>query len=142
MGATTTEETTVTVTGPDGETVGPFPANKLGEHGEDFKPLVERALTNAGHTVERDVVLGSGQLSFALGTGRKDAPDFASLKIAGQLAVEKDLLYGQPVTIMVTDSHGEVIAEGSAAVGYPAFKDHFDKHGGKTVERMHVATLE
>lgn len=82
------------------------------------------------------------QLSFNLGTGRRDAPDFATVKIAGQLDVSKDLLYGQSVTVTVTDHHGEVIAEGAAAVGYPAFKDHFDKHGGKTVERIHTATIE
>jgi hypothetical protein len=33
------------------------------------------------------------------------------------------------------------LAEGNAGVGYPAFKDHWDKQGGKTVERIHTATL-
>lgn len=86
--------------------------------------------------------LQAPQLSFELGTGRRDNPDFATLKISGQLAVDQNLLYGAPVTITVTDPGGEVIATGSAAVGYPGFKDHFDKLGSKTVERLHTATIE
>ena len=82
------------------------------------------------------------QLSFDLGTGRRATPDFATLKIAGQLSVSENLLYAQTVHVTVTDHHGEVLTEGSATVGYPAFKDHYDKYGGKSVERIHTATLD
>lgn len=125
MGATTEEQTTVELRAENGSS-GPIPLDEFSER--------------ADAAIDR---LRSGQLSFELGTGRRDAPDFATLKIAGQLGVTEDLLYGQPVTVRVIDQRsGEVIAEGSAVVGYPSFKDHFDKHGGKTVERLHTATLE
>lgn len=82
------------------------------------------------------------QLSFDLGTGRGDSPDFATVKVGGQLGVERNLRYAEPVTVTITNRHGEVIAEASATIGYPAFKDHFDKYGTKTVERIHTATVD
>ena len=87
-------------------------------------------------------ISGDQQLSFDLGTGRRDSPDFATLKIPGQIRVQRDLHYQEGVTITITDAHGEVIASAAATLGYPVFKDHFDKHDTKTVERVHSATLD
>lgn len=82
------------------------------------------------------------QLSFDLGTGRGVSPDFASLKFSGDALVGQDLKYEQRVTVTVTDHHGEVICEHAATIGYPAFRDHVDKHGTKMVERIHTAALD
>lgn len=92
-------------------------------------------------TDDQGTVEWGENLSFDLGTGTRDNPDFATVKISGQLTINRDLLYGQYVKVQLVDHAGEVLAEGNAGVGYPGFKDHWDKQGGKTVERIHTATL-
>ncbi len=81
------------------------------------------------------------QLTFDTGAGFKAAPDFATLKIAGQFGVERDLRYKESVTVTVTDMHGEVLCSGPATVGWPAFKD---KTSGEMTftERAHTATID
>jgi hypothetical protein len=124
MATTTDEPTTVQMRTELGSS-GPIPV-------EDFNAAADAAAAR----------LRGEQLSFELGVGRKDAPDFATVKIAGSLTIERDLRYMEHVTVTVVDRFGEVVAEAPATVGYPGFKDHFDKTGGKTVERLHVATLD
>jgi hypothetical protein len=81
------------------------------------------------------------QLSFDLGAGRKDAPDFASLKITGDIGLVADLKRRQNVTVTVTDHLGEVIATRPATITGIAFKDKTDKYG-TTTERVHTASLD
>lgn len=88
-------------------------------------------------------ILDAGtQLTFDLGVPRRGGPDFATLKITGQLPVTRNLLYSEHVTVQIVDRVGEVLAEAPATVGYPTFKDHYDKSGGKTIERVHTAALD
>ena len=117
---------TVEISTPDGKSTGPIPYS-------EFEHLADAAI---GRLRDENT-----QLSFDLGAGRGGRPDFATVKIAGALTVERDLRYCEHVTITVADMHGEVLCEQQATVGYPAFKDHWDKDGNKSVERLHTATI-
>jgi hypothetical protein len=127
--ATTTDDTQDTVAFEvDGKRSDPMPLNEFEDRANE---AIDRLRGERGE-----------QLSFDTGVGRKDKPDFASLKIAGALSGERDLRYMEHVTIRVTDRHGEMISEQSASIGYPVFKDHFDQYGAKTVERIHTAKID
>lgn len=82
------------------------------------------------------------QLSFNIGAGRSDAPDFASLKVSGALGLKADLKRRQSVTVTVTDHLGEVISSKPATVTSIQFKDTTDKDHQTTTERIHVAALD
>lgn len=127
MPTPTIDDTTMTIRTADGTETGPFMIDDL---------------DNARERLRAEHDDAPSQLSFDLGMGRRDSPDFATLKVSGSLSVTEDLLYGQHVTITVTDHHGEVLSQETATVGYPAFKAHFDKYGTKTVERIHAATID
>lgn len=95
----------------------------------------------ANAAVERIRARTGEQLSFDTGAGFKATPDFATLKIAGQFGVTRDLRYKEAVNVTVTDLHGEVICSGPATVGWPAFKD---KTSGELTftERAHTASID
>lgn len=124
MATTTDEQTTVSIEG-EGFSTGPIPM-------DEFNQAADEAARR----------LQSEQLSFDLGVSRTNRPDFATVKVSGSLLVGRDLSYREPVTVKVIDQGGEVVAEAPATVGYPAFKDHFDKDGGKRVERIHAAKID
>lgn len=118
---------TIEISTPDGKTTGPIPY-------EDFAERAERGA---------DRLRSESQLSFNLGTGRGLAPDYATLKIKGDMPVKVDLLYGQAVSIQVIDRRsGEMIAEADAGILYPTFVDHFDTHGSRIIERKHTASID
>ncbi|MGH2876666.1 MAG: hypothetical protein ACRDLV_10480 [Solirubrobacteraceae bacterium] len=82
------------------------------------------------------------QLTFDVGAGRGDAPDFASLKISGAIGVSADLKRRQGVIVRVMDArNGELICDATATVTSVQFKDATDKNG-TTTERVHVAPLD
>ncbi len=81
------------------------------------------------------------QISFDLGTRGDARPDFATVKIGGDLLVTHDIAVGEEVTVTVTDRHGEVIAEGKAVCDWPRFKTTIDKHDIATTERIHPVKI-
>ncbi len=82
------------------------------------------------------------QLSSDIGAGRKDAPDFATLKVTGDIGLVADLKRRQNITVTVTDHLGEVICSRPATVTSIQFKDKTDQHGVTTTERIHVAAVD
>lgn len=80
------------------------------------------------------------QLTFDVGQAGGE-PDYASLKIAGDFGIRRDLKRRSEVHVVVTDSYGEVLVEGDATVTSVQFKDKTDAHGNVTTERIHVASL-
>ena len=126
--ATTTDETTVEFHTESGST-GPMPLTDALDRMDEAADRLR-----SEHRGE--------QLSFDLGVSRTNRPDFATVKISGSVLIGRDLRYRESVTVKVVDQHGEVVCEAPATVGYPAFKDHFDKDGGKRVERIHTAKID
>jgi hypothetical protein len=121
--ATTTNETTVSIEY-DGKKTEPVTLS-------EFERRTDQAIDR----------LRGEQLSFDTGAGFKAAPDFATLKIAGQFGVERDLRYKEAVTITVTDANGELLTTSPATIGWPSFKD---KTTGELTftERAHTATID
>jgi hypothetical protein len=124
VAVSTDEQTTVTIEG-EGFSTGPIPM-------DEFNEAADRA---------RDR-LRVEQLSFDLGVSRTNRPDFATVKISGSMLIGRDLRYREPVTVKMVDQYGEVVCEAPATIGYPAFRDHLDKDGGKQVERIHTAKID
>ncbi len=120
--ATTTERTTMEIHG-DGFSSGPIPVDEFGD-------AVDAAAAR----------LRNRQLSFDVGVAGGQ-PDFASLKISGDLGIGQDLKRRRSVQVSVTTEDGELLAQASGVVTGIAFRDKEDKHGNVTVERIHTITL-
>lgn len=79
------------------------------------------------------------QLSFDVGGA---TPDLASVKVTGDMPVDRDLRKGDQLHITVTTLDGEVVASRDGFVSAISFVDKLDKFGDvESTERAHKVTL-
>jgi hypothetical protein len=123
--ATATSEapggTTVELDLGNGHTTGPVPLEEFGER-------IGRA---------RDGMRRGNQLSFDVGSAG-GSPDFATLKVAGELPLARDLKRQVEVIVTVSLDDGTVLTTGRRKVTGVHFKDVEDKHGAITTTRIHT----
>ena len=83
----------------------------------------------------------TSQLSFDLGMRPSNRPDFGTVKVSGSLLVTRDIWFGDDVVVTVTDTHGEVLASGSARCDWPQFRTTTDSYGLSSTERKHTVKI-
>lgn len=124
----------------DGESSGPIPMSDL--------ELVRQRMRATGEKIDKEVAnMGSQkrepQLSLDVGGEAIGLSVIGTVKIGGDLRVEKDLDLGDEVRVQVVDSNGEIISSAAALISAPAFKEHRDKHGELIcLERAHKAKID
>jgi hypothetical protein len=84
------------------------------------------------------------QLTLEVSTSSKTVPDASTFKLAGALiSVERQLVIGQAVHVVVTDTAGEVLLESDAKTRAVGFKHHKEtKSQPAWLERHHTISLD